>query len=72
MKSIQTTIQVDDQRRATIQLPADVTPEPHQAVVVINEPAAVRGPLTFSAHDAGPWPAGFTVRREEIYGDDSR
>ena len=72
MKTIQTTIEVDDQGKATIQLPASVTPGQYQAVVVIDEPAVVRGPLTFSAHDVGPWPEGFTVRREEISGDDGR
>jgi hypothetical protein len=74
MKMIQTTIEVDEQRKATIQLPADVSPGPYQAVVVIEhrEPAVARAPLTFSAHDVGPWPEGFTVRREEIYGDDGR
>jgi hypothetical protein len=74
MKTIDTTIEVDDQRKATIQLPADVKPGPYQAVVVLVEPlpAEARAPLTFAAHDVGPWPEGYTVRREEIYGDDGR
>lgn len=74
MKTIETTIEVDDQRRATIQFPADVIPGPYRAVVVIEdrEPAVACAPLTFSAHDVGPWPEGFTVRHEEIYGDDGR
>ena len=72
MKTIQTTIMVDETGKATIQLTPDVTPGPHQAVVVIDEPAAAPAPLTFSAHDVGRWPKEFTVRREEIYGDDGR
>jgi hypothetical protein len=74
MKTIETTIEVDDQRKATIQLPTDVKPGPYQAVVVLADPlpGATRAPLTFSAHDVGPWPEGFTVGREEIYGDDGR
>jgi hypothetical protein len=72
MKMIQTTIVVDSEGRATIQLSPDVAPGPHQALVVIDEPAAALAPLTFSAHDVGRWPEGFTVRREEIYGDDGR
>jgi hypothetical protein len=44
MKTIQTTIEVDEQRSATIQLPVEVTPGLYQAVVVIEdrEPAATR------------------------------
>jgi hypothetical protein len=74
MKTIETTIEVDDQQKAMIHLPADVKPGPYRAVVVIerHEPAVARAPLTFSAHDVGPWPEGFTARREEIYGDDGR
>lgn len=53
----------------TVQLPEDVAPGPYRLVVVIERD---REPLTFSAHDVGPWPEGFTVRREEIYGDDGR
>jgi hypothetical protein len=29
-------------------------------------------PLIFSAHDVGPWPESFAVRREEICGDAGR
>jgi hypothetical protein len=74
MVTIETTIEVDEQRRATIQLPADMKPGPYRAVVVVEsqEPAVMRAPLTFSAHDVGRWPEGFTVRREDIYGDDAR
>jgi len=72
MKTIQTTIVVDEEGKATIQLTPDVAPGPHQAVVVIDEPAHSIAPLTFSAHDMGRWPEGFTVRREDIYGDDGR
>ncbi len=74
MKTIETMIEVDDQQKAIIHLPADVKPGPYRAVVVIEsqEPAVARAPLTFSAQDVGPWPEGFTVRREEIHGDDGR
>jgi hypothetical protein len=74
MKTIDTMIEVDEQRKATIQLPADVKPGTYRAVLVVEGQASAmaRAPLTFSAHDVGPWPQGFTVRREEIYGDDGR
>jgi hypothetical protein len=78
MKMIQTTIEVDDERRATIQLPADVTPGSHQAVVVIEDrdPAAPRPQPTmvdFPRHDVQVnLPEDFTFRREQIYDDSGR
>jgi hypothetical protein len=74
MVTIETTIEVDEQGKATIQLPADLKPGPYRAVVVIESREAdlARTRFVFSAHDVGPWPEGFTVRREEIYGDDGR
>jgi hypothetical protein len=72
MRTIETAIVVDESRRATLQFPPDVAPETHRVVVVIDGRDTARAPLSFSAHDVGPWPEGFTVRREEIYGDDGR
>ena len=78
MKTIHTTIEVDADRRATIHLPADVTPVPYQAVVVIEDrdPAPPRHHATmadFPRHAIQwPFPDGFTVRREDMYGDDGR
>jgi hypothetical protein len=74
MKTIETTIQVDPQGMAAIRVPADLAPGPYRAVIVIetSEADSARAQLIFSAHDVGPWPEGFTVRREEIYGDDGR
>jgi hypothetical protein len=75
MTTIEMTIEVGEQGTATIQLPADLKPGIHRVLVTVldgPERPATRSPLTFSAHDVGPWPEGFTVRREEIYGDDGR
>jgi len=76
MKMIQTTIVVDAEGKATIQLTPDVTPGPHQAVVVIDEPASAQLQPTmadFPRHEIPwPFPEGFTFRRDEIYGDDGR
>jgi len=74
MVTVETTIEVNEQGKATVQLPAGLAPGPYRAVVVIESPglAEARDPLTFSAHDVAPWPEGFTVRRGEIYGDDGR
>ena len=76
MKTIQTTIVVDEERKATIQLTPDVMPGAHQAVVVIDEPAEIRSQpnmADFPRHEIPwPFPDGFTFRREEMYGDDGR
>jgi hypothetical protein len=74
MRTIETTIEVDEHGKATVPMPADLAPGAYRAVVVIETGPAdlARAPLCFSAHDVGPWPEGFTVRREEIYDDDGR
>lgn len=41
-------------------------------VFVCRKPAGPPGPLTFSSHEVGPWPEGFTARREDFYGDEGR
>jgi hypothetical protein len=76
MTTIQTTILVDEQRRATIQLPPQVAPGPHQVVMVIDEPAAPCPQPTmadFPRHDVAiNLPEDFTFRREQIYDDSGR
>jgi hypothetical protein len=66
--TIQTTIEVDEQRKATIQLPADLKPGPYRAVVVVQsqELAGASARPTLSVHDAGLSPEGITVRLQEI------
>ena len=73
MKIIEMTVPVNSDRTITVQLPPDVAPAAKEVTVrvMIEEPSK-REPMQFSAHDVGPWPEGFTVRREEIYGDDGR
>jgi hypothetical protein len=78
MKTIQTTIEVDHQGKATIQLPADVMPGSYQAVVVIEnrQPVAPRPHPTmadFPRHEVQVnLPEDFTFRREQIYDDSGR
>jgi hypothetical protein len=75
MKTIETTAVVGDDRKLTVRLPADITPGEHRVVVLIdNEPTPAPTPpeWRFPVIDVGPWPEGFTVRREDIYGDDGR
>jgi hypothetical protein len=37
-----------------------------------SPPPAKPLPLGLTPIDVGPWPEGFTVSREQIYGDDGR
>jgi hypothetical protein len=76
MKAIETTAMVGDDRKLTVQLPADVAPGPHQIVVVIDGAPSER-PQTWTmddwpVHDAALVDPNFTMRREELYGDDGR
>ena len=53
MTTIETTIEVDEQRKATIQLPANMKPGPYRVVVVVGrdqEPVGARVPLPGSTH----------------------
>jgi hypothetical protein len=65
MKTIETTIVVDESHQATVQLPADVAPGPPRVVMMIEGPTTARAPLTFAAHDVGLCPRDLTsdVRR---------
>jgi len=74
MKTIETTAVIGEDRILQVQLPPDITPAPHQVAVVIDEPAAATSKSLddFPTIDVGPWPAGLSLRREEIYGDDGR
>ncbi len=76
MKTIQTTILVDAEGKATIQLPADVAPGPHRVSMTIDAPPPPARPFRgedLPRHDI-PWPfaPGETFRREELYGGDGR
>ena len=76
MKTIQMTIVVDAEGKATLQLPADVTPGPHRVSVTIDEAPPPIQPFRIEElprHDI-PWPfaPGKTFCREDLYGDEGR
>jgi hypothetical protein len=76
MKAIQTTAVVGDDRKVTVQLPPDIAPGPHQLVVVVDVPGS-EPPRSWTmedwpVHDAALADPNFTMRREELYGDDGR
>jgi hypothetical protein len=87
MRTIETTAVVTAEHTVTIQLPTDIPPGERRIVVVIenrssaDESSSAQATAgakvgsftgTWPVHDLGPWPEGFTVRREDIYGDDGR
>lgn len=73
MRTIETTAVVTPDHTITVQLPADVPVGQCRVVVVVDTPAGERPfPYNLPVYDVGPWPEGFTVRREQIYGDDGR
>jgi hypothetical protein len=76
MITIQTRVTVDEKGLATVRLPPDVTPGPHEAVLVIEEALAQnKTPIMegFPRHDVKvDLPEGFTFRREELYDDSGR
>ena len=67
---------VGNDHQLTIQVPPDIPCGPHQVVVVLDAPASVSptppAEWTLPVHDVGPWPSGFTMSREDMYGDDGR
>lgn len=72
MRTIETTATITSDGKIIMQLPADIPPGEHRVVVVIDEyplKKEQRPPLDLPAHDYGPWPADFSLRREDMYDD---
>jgi hypothetical protein len=76
MKTIETMAVVGDDRRLTLQLPPDVALGPHQIVIVVDGPPNDQPQAwtldDWPVHDAALIDPNFTMRREEMYGDDGR
>jgi hypothetical protein len=76
MKAIELTAVVGEDRKLTVQLPPDIAPGPHQVVVVVAELSRKQPKVwtmdDWPVHDAGLVDANFTMRREDLYGDDGR
>lgn len=70
---ITVTMEVDipPSRELHLRLPLGA-PIGRQTVSVTIEVPAGRAPLDLPVHDFGPWPAGLTLSRDELYGDDGR
>ena len=77
MRTIVTTGVVNADHTITLKLPDDVPEGACQVAVTFDEAKeSVRkpgpDPTTWEVFEIGPWPEGFTVSREQIYGDDGR
>lgn len=72
MKTIQMRLTVDENGAGVIRLPAGMPPGEYDVVVLIEESSQKPIGMVFSSHDLGPWPDGFSARREEIYDEPGR
>jgi hypothetical protein len=70
MPVVHATIRVAEDGSISGKAPRELPPGEYQAPIAV--PERKRKSLDLPLHDSGPWPEGFTVRREEIYGDDGR
>ncbi|HET6469970.1 MAG TPA: hypothetical protein VFG43_16470 [Geminicoccaceae bacterium] len=77
MPRVHATLHVDADGRVTGRVPPDVPPGDYVAPLDVPDagpPQRPKGRRRFDwpAHDCGPWPAGLSLRREDMYGDDGR
>jgi hypothetical protein len=76
MRAVTTTAIVHADHTLTMRVPPDILPGVHEIVIVINSATssqrAVPTEWRLPVRNVGPWPEGFTCRREDIYGDDGR
>ena len=75
MHTIETTATVTEDRKLTIEVPADIAPGAHRVIVIIDEgmvPSNERAPLQLAAYPVGLTSDNFTFRREDLYDDDGR
>ena len=78
MKRIETVATISPDGTLTAHVPPDVPVGEHRIVLVIDEVELTvrRGQAAprpdFPVRDYGPWPAGLSLRREDMYGDDGR
>ncbi|MBO0699172.1 MAG: hypothetical protein J2P46_12320 [Zavarzinella sp.] len=72
MKTITTTAVIGPDRVLTVHLPPDVSPGPHEIVVVLNGAAVSPVPLLSPPYQLAERDSSVTFSREDIYGDDGR
>jgi hypothetical protein len=76
MGSIRIRIEVAPDGTITGKAPPGLAPGAHEVDVPADAAPNVEAAKAFMAdwpvHDCGPWPKGFSLRREDLYGDDGR
>jgi hypothetical protein len=72
MPVVHATIRVAEDGSISGKAPRELPPGEYQAPITLPDSKPHRRRLDRPSHDCGPWPEGFAVRREEIYGDEGR
>jgi len=79
IRTIETVVNIGEDRRLVLQLPGDIIPGRHHVVTMLD-PLPEKAPLERPAGDAwafpvlvdAKWPADMPLSREEMYDDDGR
>jgi hypothetical protein len=80
LRTIDTVVNLDDDRRLIVQLPPDVPTGRHRVVAVLDEAAdtsatpavSPREEWSFPVLTEAQWPADMPLTREQMYGDNGR
>jgi molybdopterin-guanine dinucleotide biosynthesis protein A len=80
IRTIETVVAIDDDRRLIVQLPADVLVGLHRVALVLDEvvehaepaDAVAAGLWRFPVVECAQWPADMPLTREELYDDHGR
>ncbi len=73
LRTFETIVDIEEDRRLVVQLPADVAVGKHRVVTVLDESTEVvngqRESWKFPVMEGTTWPTGLTWRREDLYAD---
>jgi hypothetical protein len=76
MRTIETSLAVNSNHQAVIQLPEDILPGKHHAVITIDSESRQKKPedwlKNFPVISLGGWPNDFIMSRDQLYDDDGR
>ncbi len=77
MNEVRTRVVVGSDHRISGMAPAEVPAGEHEVTIALTDRSArehsarPRHSADLPRHDLGPWPNGLSLRREDIYSDDS-